>query len=212
MSSGSGTAPFEHDEPGRPAVRGFLHKPSSGPQDALVLTHGAGSNCKAPLLVAVADAFAAAGLTVLRCDLPYRQTRPHGPPFPGGAALDREGLRSAAAALRKIAPGRLFLGGHSYGGRQATMLAAEDASVADSLLLLSYPLHPPQKPQQLRTVHFPKLATPALFVQGSADPFGSLEEMTVDGASHDLAGKHRTGDALGNLAAAIAKEFLIFVQ
>jgi predicted alpha/beta-hydrolase family hydrolase len=60
-----------------------------------------------------------------------------------------------------------------------TILASEDKSVADQLLLLSYPLHPPAKPEQLRTAHFPKLKVPAVFVQGATDPFGTPEEMKV---------------------------------
>ena len=74
-------------------------------------------------------------------------------------------------------PGRVFLGGHSYGGRQSTMLCADQPGLVDGLLLLSYPLHPPRKPDQLRVQHLPKLQTPALFVHGTRDPFGSPEEM-----------------------------------
>src|SRR5271167_706687 len=140
-----------------PAVRGFLHYPRTTSGDALVLTHGAGSNSQAPILVAMAVAFAEAGFTVLRCDLPYRQERPHGPPSPGGSARDREGLLNAVQALRALDPPgsfkRVFLGGHSYGGRQATILAASDPGLVNGLLLLSYPLHPPRKPLQLRTGH-----------------------------------------------------------
>ena len=168
--------------------------------DGLVLTHGAGSNSRAPLLMALAEAFALIGMTVLRCDLPYRQSRPHGPPRPGDAARDREGLQNAVGALRKMVPGRVFLGGHSYGGRQATMLSADQPGLVDGLLLLSYPLHPPRKPEQLRTQHLPKLRTPALFVHGTRDPFGTAEEVAsalrlipakvcllrVEGAGHDL--------------------------
>src|SRR5229473_7079983 len=128
------------------SVRGFLHRPQRPSGHAIALTHGAGSNCQAPLLVAVANEFARAGFTVLRFDLAFRQARAGGPPRPGDAALDREGIRAAASALRRIAGGRLFVGGHSYGGRQATMLAAAYSGVADGLLLLSYPLHPPRKP------------------------------------------------------------------
>ncbi len=159
-----------------PAVRGFLHRPASPGGDALVLTHGAGSDCQSPLLVALAEAFARDGLLVLRCDLPYRQARAHGPPAPAGAERDRQGLRRAVQVVRGLARGRVFLGGHSYGGRQASMLAADEKRV-DALLLLSYPLHPPAQPARLRTEHFPSLRVPALFVHGTHDPFGALEEL-----------------------------------
>src|SRR5436190_1955580 len=84
-----------------PAVRGFLHQPAEASGNALVLTHGAGSNCEAPLLRALADTFAEAGYLVLRCDLPYRQTRRSGPPRPGDAARDREGLANAEAVMKE---------------------------------------------------------------------------------------------------------------
>ena len=158
-------------------VHGFLHRPSHPTGEGLVLTHGAGGNSRAPLLVAIAEAFAEAGIFVLRFDLPFRQRRPHGPPSPATAADDRTGIREAAAELRTLAPGRIFLGGHSYGGRQTTMLAAEEPQIADALLLFSYPLHPPNQPAKLRTAHFPQLRTPAMFVHGSKDGFGSPQEM-----------------------------------
>ena len=162
-----------------PPVRGYLHRPVNGAPagDALVLAHGAGSDARSPVLLAAAEAFAAAGFLVLRCDLPFRQARATGPPRPGDAAIDRAGLRNAALALRGIAPGHIFLGGHSYGGRQASMLAAEDPTLAAGLLLLSYPLHPPRRPADLRTTHFPRVRVPALFVHGARDPFGSPQEM-----------------------------------
>jgi predicted alpha/beta-hydrolase family hydrolase len=186
---------FEQD-----LIRGWLHEPDAASGNGLVITHGAGSNCETPLLKAVAEAFAGTGYTVLRCDLAFRQQRPHGSPFPAGAARDREGLQRAVEALRQLTNGRVFLGGHSYGGRQSTMLAAEQPGLADGLLLLSYPLHPPRKPEQLRTAHFPALRTPALFIHGTRDEFGSIEEMQsalklisartelhpVSGAGHSL--------------------------
>jgi len=167
----------------------------------LVLTHGAGSDCDAPIMLAVAGAFTRAGFAVLRCDLPFRQARPVGPPSPATAARDREGLRRAAAALRSLVAGPVSIGGHSYGGRQASMLVAEEPTLAEGLLLLSYPLHPPRRPTSWRTEHFPAVRAPALFVHGSRDPFGRLGELeearrlipartalvTVDGAGHDLA-------------------------
>ena len=191
-----------------PPIRGFLHQPLQPDGNALVLTHGAGANCNSKLLTALAGAFAGAGFLVLRCDLPFRQSRPSGPPFPAMAARDREGLRRAVEILRQKTSGRIFLGGHSYGGRQATMLAAEQPDLVAGLLLLSYPLHPPRKPAELRTAHFPQLKTPALFVHGARDPFGSHEEMRaalallpgkhmlmeIEGAGHELLGKKKDDD------------------
>ena len=197
------------DNAADPHVRGFLHVPETPNGNALVLSHGAGSNAQAPLLVALAETFSDAGFTVLRCDLPYRQSRAFGPPGPGDAARDRTGLKNALAALRKMVSGRLFLGGHSYGGRQSSMLCAElaekDPDLVTALLLLSYPLHPPRRPEQQRTQHLPDLRTPTLFVQGTRDPFATITEMeralkmipaktkllVVDGG-HDLGFKGKT--------------------
>jgi hypothetical protein len=181
-------------------VCGALHRPDNPLGDALILTHGAGSNAQAPLLSSVARLFAGAGCLVLRYDLPFRLERPKGPPFPAHAARDREGIARAADAVRRLAPGRVFAGGHSYGGRQTAMLAAERPGLVAGLLLLSYPLHPPAQPLRMRTAFFPELRTPALFVHGTADPFGSLAQLReamasipaptgllpVEGAGHDL--------------------------
>ena len=182
-------------------VKGFLHTPAAPTGDGVVLAHGAGSDAKSRLLVVVAEALCDEGYFVLRYDLPFRQIRPHGPPMPGHGARDRAGLQAAAAFVRERASGRMILGGHSYGGRQSSMLAAEQPEVCDALLLLSYPLHPPRKPEQLRTQHLPDVRTPALFVHGTRDPFGLPDEMQqarsllkgpavlsqVEGAGHDLA-------------------------
>jgi predicted alpha/beta-hydrolase family hydrolase len=158
------------------SVRGFLHEAGSG-TDALVLTHGAGGNCNAQLLVALGEEFAKAGVNVLRCDLPFRQARPNGPPSPANAAKDQEGLARAVEVMRGRFSGRVFLGGQSYGGRQASMLAAGDSGIVDGLLLLSYPLHPPGKAAQQRTAHLPAIKMPCLFVSGTKDPFGSPDEL-----------------------------------
>jgi len=91
------------------------------------------------------------------------------------------------------------------------MLVAEHPKLVSGLLLLSYPLHPPRNPQQLRVQHLPKLAVPSLFVHGTRDPFGSIQELesalklipaaarllTVDGVGHDLGFKgKKTGEEL----------------
>jgi uncharacterized protein len=227
-----------------PHIVGFLHAPENPNSNGLVLTHGAGGNAQAPLLRALADAFANEGFTVLRCNLPYRQTRPLGPPGPGDAARDRAGLKNAIAAIKttvgapllpevgrsgdfspdKHEEARLFLGGHSYGGRQSSMLCAEEPDLVAGLLLLSYPLHPPRRPEQQRTQHLPDLRTATLFVQGTRDPFGSIEEveraikmipaktklLTVEGAGHDLGFKGKANQR--ELPNHIYSEFIKFLS
>lgn len=198
----------------------MLHQPSQPSIDGLVLTHGAGGNCDSPLLIALAEALAVTGIIVLRCDLPFRQLRANGPPR-GSGAEDREGLRHAVEALRKLATRRVFIGGQSYGGRQASMLVAEEPDLVDGLVLLSYPLHPPGKPEQLRTDHLSKIQTPTLFVSGSKDPFGSPGELdaavrlipaptsflVIEGAGHDLGFGRRPRAAMQNVPARIVRAF-----
>jgi predicted alpha/beta-hydrolase family hydrolase len=189
-----------------PPVRGFLHRPESLSGYGLVITHGAGGNAHMPLLLALAEAFTSAGFTVLRCDLPFRQQRSFGPPRPGDAVRDQLGLKNAIAVMRGLGGvKRLFIGGQSYGGRQASMLLAE-GQVADGLLLLSYPLHAPSKPDQPRIQHLPRINVPVMFVHGRRDPFGSIEEIEaarklipaktllvpVEGSGHDLGFKGKS--------------------
>jgi predicted alpha/beta-hydrolase family hydrolase len=207
------------ESPDLPAVRGFLHQSQSSSTRGLVLAHGAGSNCNSPLLIALAEAFCAKGVTVLRCDLPFRQSRPHGPPL-GTAEQDQAGLRHAIEVIRTRVEGQVFLGGHSYGGRMSSMAATQDPSLTDGLLLLSYPLHPPRKLQQMRTAHFPKLNAPALFAHGTRDPFGSIEEMesarrlipattklvTIESAGHELVTKANRD----KVVASVVAEFFSF--
>ena len=100
------------------------------------------------------------------------------------------------------------------------MLAAEEPGLADGLLLLAYPLHPPKKPEQLRIDHFPDLKTPALFIHGSCDGFGSIKELTaalklipartelvtIQGAGHDLVSA-KTAVAVATTVVAAFGEF-----
>jgi uncharacterized protein len=204
------------------ALQGIMHRPQAENGDGVVLTHGAGANCESPLLKALGDAFSTSGFTVLRFNLPFRQLRPYGPPPRGSAEGDQQGIRRAVKALRKEISGRIFLGGHSYGGRQATMVAATEAELASALLLLSYPLHPPKRPDQLRTGHFPSLRTPCLFVHGTRDGFGTLEELSaalklvpaktellpVERAGHELLSKANAQQ----LPSAIVNTFVQFIS
>jgi len=212
--------PFEDVESGQAPVRGFLHRAAGDAADFLILTHGAGGNCNAPLLLALAHAFAAAGLTTLRCDLPFRQRRPTGPPSPSDAKHDQDGLRRALTLMREKFAGRAFLGGSSYGGRQASMLVAGEPALVQGLLLLSYPLHPPGRPAQMRTAHLSNLRTPTLLVSGTRDAFGSIDELeaaiklipapvklvAIEGAGHGLSQKSNRGELPGR----VVREFQSF--
>src|SRR5258708_38030151 len=128
------------DDSRNPAVRGFLHSPANANGDALILTHGAGSNCTAPLLVALSETFAAHGYVVLRCDLPFRQERRTGPPFPGKAERDRAGLRNAGEVLRKIVAGRVILRGPPFGGSTAQKISAAEREVVSAHRLFLLPM------------------------------------------------------------------------
>lgn len=178
---------------------GHLHPPAGTPRGAVALTHGAGGNCEAKVLQLMCARFAASGFWALRYDLPFRR-RHKGPPQPSRAVEDREGIAAAAAVMRQRTDGALLLGGVSYGGRQVTMLATEQPSIADGLVLLSYPLHPPGKPDKPRTEHLHAITLPSVFVHGDRDPFGTLDELRqaltlipapttlveIAGAAHDL--------------------------
>jgi predicted alpha/beta-hydrolase family hydrolase len=103
---------------------------------------------------------------------------------------------------RTLTKGPVIAGGHSYGGRMTSMVAAEGAE-PDVLTLFSYPLHPPGKPERARTEHLPRITAPTVFIHGTADPFGSIDELRpaaalvaapteiveITGARHDLGSK-----------------------
>jgi predicted alpha/beta-hydrolase family hydrolase len=204
---------IEYQPASGPAVQGFLHRPSAATTRGIVLAHGAGSNATAPILVSACTFFSEAGFLAMRINLPFRQRG--GTPAPSQSGQDREGLKNAADFLRSCGASTIVLGGHSYGGRQATMLAAEDPSVADALLLLSYPLHPPNKPAQLRTAHLPELRVPCVFAHGTRDPFGSIDEMTAAlaliPARHILIDVEKSGHDLKKLPVEKLPEAIIAV-
>jgi predicted alpha/beta-hydrolase family hydrolase len=184
------------------AIAGVSHEPDGTPKGVVVLTHGAGGSRESPLLIALCDEWARRGWLAVRYNLPYRRRRPSGPPS-GSSATDQAGIAEAIAFARSLGAGPVFAGGHSYGGRLTSMVLAEQPASADGLALSSYPLHPPGKPDRPRTEHFPSIRVPTVFTHGSADPFGSPDELRaaaalipaptriveVAGARHDLASK-----------------------
>ncbi|HET9727839.1 MAG TPA: alpha/beta family hydrolase [Acidimicrobiia bacterium] len=149
--------------------------PKRGADRAVLLAHGAGADMHAANLTVFADALADAKIPSLRFNFPYRSAGRRAPDRP--AALEAA-IREAAKELARRAAltvDRLVLGGRSMGGRISSAVAAVDG--ARGLVLLGYPLHPPGKPEQLRTEHFPKLHMPVLFVSGTRDTFGTPAEL-----------------------------------
>ena len=141
--------------------------------DGLVLTHGAGGDREQHTLVAIAQGLAP--LPVERINFPYRNQGRRPPDrAPKLLAFLGEEVPAIAARLGTESD-RLVLGGRSMGGRMCSMAVAEGLAAA-GLVLLSYPLHPPKKPENLRTAHFPEIDVPCLFISGDRDPFGSPEE------------------------------------
>ncbi len=174
----------------------MAHRPTGTPAGVVVLTHGAGGSRESPLLIRICDEWAGRGWLAVRYNLPYRRRRPKGPPS-GSAAGDRDGIVEAIAVARTLADGPVIAGGHSYGGRQTSMVVAENPGLVGVLTLFSYPLHPPGKPDRLRTEHFPAITAPTVFTQGTADPFGTIDELRtavrlIPGSGGDRGGHRRT--------------------
>ncbi len=184
------------------AIAGIGHEPVGEPTGVVVLTHGAGGSRDAPLLKKICDEWARRGWLAVRYNLPYRRRRPKGPPS-GSAAADQAGVVEAIELAHTVTDGPVIAGGHSYGGRMTSMVVAEGAARIDVLTLSSYPLHPPGKPDRLRTEHLPSIAAPTVFTHGTSDPFGTIDELRaaaalipastelveVTGARHDLGSK-----------------------
>jgi predicted alpha/beta-hydrolase family hydrolase len=184
-------------------------------QLGLLLFPGAGSASTHPSLVAIESTLAPLSIPVQRSDFPYRKA---GRRAPDRTPVLLDCVRAEHAAFVErtgLAADRIVLGGRSMGGRMCSMAVAEGLPAA-GLVLISYPLHPPGKPEQLRIAHLPAITVPCLFIHGTRDPFGSPDELThhaaaiagavshvwIDGARHDLKGADER----------IAAEVAAFVQ
>ncbi|TQK30342.1 alpha/beta family hydrolase [Arthrobacter sp. SLBN-53] len=197
-------------------IEGIAHEPATAAAGIVLLTHGAGGNRDAALLVGLCDEWARRGYLAIRYNLPYRRRRPKGPPS-NSAASDQDGIAEAIAWARTQTDGPVIAGGHSYGGRMTSMVTANRSERPDVLALTSYPLHPPGKPERSRTEHLPGITVPTVFTHGTADPFGTIEELRaaadlvagptriveVTGTRHDLRSKTLDVPALAVAAAAI---------
>ena len=167
---------------------------------ALLLAPGAGSSRDHPTSLAVEAAVAP--LPVGRLDFPYRKAGRRAPDRPPVLLATVRDEAAALVAEAGVRPDQLALGGRSMGGRMCSMAVAEGLP-ACRLVLLSYPLHPPGKPEKLRIEHLPSIRVPTLVVSGTSDPFGTPEELRhhldaidapvtyvwVEGAGHDWKGR-----------------------
>jgi hypothetical protein len=188
-------------------IAGVAHQPDGAPKGVVALTHGAGGSRDSPLLQQVCEEWARRGWLAVRYNLPFRRRRPKGPPSGSGTG-DRAGIVEAITLCRDLVDGPLIAGGHSYGGRQTSMVvAALDEAASNEvavLTLFSYPVHPPGKPERTRTEHLPDITVPTVFTHGTSDPFGTPAEVReaaalidartavveIAGARHDLVSKN----------------------
>ncbi len=169
----------------------------------LLLFPGAGAGRDQSTLVALDQGLRPDWATT-RADFPYRKA--------GKRAPDRPPVLLAAVRdeLAAIDDDRIVVGGRSMGGRMCSMIAGgADGEPAPpnvrGVVAISYPLHPPGKPENLRVEHLPAITVPCLFVSGDRDPFGTPDEMEhwtatiagpvthhwIAGGRHDLKGKDR---------------------
>ena len=191
----------------------------------LVLGHGAGADQTSRFMVSFAQGLADRGIETVTFNFPYMERR-HRLPDPSARLEACYGAVIASVQSRPDRAGSLFIGGKSLGGRIASQVAARDdlaASLA-GLVFLGYPLHPPRKPQQLRSAHLPRIRVPMLFVQGSRDSFGTPDELrsilatvpsavlyVVDGGDHSLAVRRRSGPSMEQLHATIQDDIASWI-
>jgi len=192
----------------------------------VAIAHGAGAGMDHPFLVGFAAALRAEGFTTVRFNFPYVEA---GRRMPGPAAHAILTWRAVVAAIRADAPeAPVWACGKSYGGRMASMAAAEgldgEGLDVDGLVYLGYPLHPPGKPDKPRVEHLPAVRPPQLFVEGTNDPFvqplSQLEDAVAscqdariawfEGGAHsfEVKGRKRPADEVGASVAPVVAAFL----
>jgi predicted alpha/beta-hydrolase family hydrolase len=193
------------------------------PWAALALAHGAGAGMDHPFLVSFASALRAQSIATLRFAFPYREA---GRRMPGPAAHAIATWAAVMPELARTAPGvPLIAAGKSYGGRMASMAAADGVIDPAALVYLGYPFHPPGKPEAPRGEHLPRVTAPQLFVEGDADPFiqpleqfeaavatspdAEIQWIPGGGHSFEVKGRRRPADVVGaELAASVVVPWL----
>lgn len=171
----------------------------------VILAHGAGSHMEQKTVVWLADLIRETGARVVRFNFLYRA---NGKSMPDRMPILMSTYRAVIGSVReKLGPERLIIGGHSMGGRVASMIEAE-GQTADGLLLFGYPLHPAGQPEKLRDAHLPAIKTPTLQLNGTLDELCTRELMErvpldpniwhtrwIEGADHSYGVKKASGRA-----------------
>jgi predicted alpha/beta-hydrolase family hydrolase len=200
---GGGSVSAIRDEPAKRSGWTFVYAP------------GAGSNLGDPFGALAAQSLATRGVTVIRFQFPYMEAGRKSPDRP---VLLEATWRAVIDSAREP-KGKLAVGGRSMGGRIASQVVAT-GTPADALALFAYPLHPPGKPEAMRTLHLADIRVPTLFVSGTNDAFGSPAELRsaakkvkgaqvyfLDGADHGFAVRKSSGRTKDDVFAEAADTF-----
>ena len=203
------------------AITTATHYAPATPAGAwLVLAHGAGAGQRHPFMVSIAKALADRGTDVVTFNFPYMEQKRRAPDRAPVLEGCFRAVVAAAGEQRSLRTRRLFIGGKSMGGRMATHLAAQGMDGLHGVIALGYPLHPPGKPEQMRTAHLPGITAPVLILQGERDAFGTPRELApviqsmraevtlhvVAGGDHSLAVRGQAkANALDSIAAVAAE-------
>jgi predicted alpha/beta-hydrolase family hydrolase len=195
------------------------------PEDAwatIVIAHGAGAGHRHPFLVGFAEGMRTEGVATLRFAFPYFEA---GRRMPGPASHAMAAWRGAMSfAVERAGGAPVWAAGKSYGGRMASMAAADGVIAPAGLVYLGYPLHPPGDPSKERSANLPAITQPQLFVEGTNDPFidphdqlarviAGCQDATVawiDGGGHsfEVKGRKRPAEAVGADLAPLVAAFL----
>ncbi|MET0813524.1 MAG: alpha/beta family hydrolase [Microbacterium sp.] len=202
-------------------VSAELETPES-PSAVVAIAHGAGAGYRHPFLLGFARGLRDEGLATLRFNFPYVEA---GRRMPGPAAHAVLTWRAVERALDARLPALpIWASGKSYGGRMASMAAAEGVIAPAGLVYLGYPLHPPGDPAKARVAHLPDVVPPQLFVEGTNDPFIDPHTQLLDavatcrdaeiawieggGHSFEVKGRKRPADQVGEELAPLVAEWI----
>lgn len=199
-----------------------LWSAADDPRATVALAHGAGAGMTHPFLAGLSEALVEQGISVLRFVFPYVEAGRRMPGPAGHAVATWAGVQEWLAAE---VPGPFVAAGKSYGGRMASVAAAEEVIAPAGLVYLGYPLHPPGRPDKPRSEHLPAIAVPQLFVEGENDPFIDPREQfdeviascrnarvhEVAGGNHsfEVKGARRPADEIGAGLAPVVAPFVL---